>query len=138
MVLTMIAVIAVIILVVVAVIFVIVAVLPVPVAVPLVELDVAAGELARGHVAEPRGVREPDGEAVVLAWLPVVSDVDLVSEARLTVHLCRAADATGPGVDLDVGRDPGTLHFHARGVIDVGQVAAGGAVPDPTGHAEVR
>src|SRR5205085_1697653 len=84
---------------------VIVVVLPVLVAAPLVQLNVAAGELARRAVEEfSRDVEEANREAVlVLARLAVVAHENRVA-AGDAVDVGSARDETGRGIELFVSR----------------------------------
>src|SRR5439155_4381966 len=78
-----------------------------------VQLDVAAGQRARGAVA----VREADAERVAPAGLALVGHVHLVGEPAGTVHLGCALDVTRGRVDDGVRRHARPLHLRPVGAV---------------------
>ena len=74
----------------------------------LMELDVAALQIARSAVT----VRDFQTEAVVAARLAVVNNNNLVGEGTLAVDPGNAFDLTCHGIEYDVSRNASTLDLH--------------------------
>src|SRR5260370_38236187 len=91
----------------------------------MVELDVAATQLATGPVA----VRQLDRERIIGAGLTVIRHYDLVGEAVQTIDLSYAVNFACIRTQDHVIRHAGTMHLWAIGtMIDVLQMAKKGAV----------
>src|SRR5713226_4536294 len=91
----------------------------------MVELDVAASQLATGRIA----VRQLDREGIIGARLTVIRHYDLVREAVLTIDLGGAVNFACIGAHDHVVRYAGAMHLWAIGaMIDVLQMAPEAAV----------